>query len=363
MKIFRVGGAVRDRLLGVEPKDQDFVIVGATPEELEEKGFTKTVGADFPVFLLNGEEHALARTERKVGLGHTEFVTRFDPTVTLEEDLKRRDISINAMAEDPETGEVIDPFNGQDDLKRGLMRHVSPAFAEDPLRVLRVARFAARFGFTIAPETIKLMKLIASRGELRHLTKERVWSEVARAMMTDQPQHFFRVLRDVDATDPLFGKSDIAFIAIDQRLMVISNGDMNERQRWMSVFFDVGDDIVNHFLHKVRVPNEIADAIKFACSFSKVDFTEIESVMAFMNRWNQWRDQTRLEEMVQMLGVVGSQDIADMSTFMTAVVEAGLINFSSMSSVQQENLVGPEIGACIAAKRQLVIMRWIESVA
>src|SRR5690606_21146431 len=170
MKTYLVGGAVRDELLGLPVSERDWVVVGARPEDLTSRGYTP-VGKDFPVFLHpeTKEEYALARTERKVGPGYHGFETRFSPDVTLEQDLERRDLTINAMARDPETGELIDPFGGQRDLEERWLRHVSPAFVEDPLRVLRVARFAARFaplGFRVAPETLALMRQIAAGGEL-----------------------------------------------------------------------------------------------------------------------------------------------------------------------------------------------------
>lgn len=173
--VYEVGGAVRDELLGLPVKDRDYVVVGATPEEMERLGF-KPVGKDFPVFLhpVTHEEYALARTERKSGPGYKGFTVHAEPDVTLEEDLARRDLTINAIARD-EHGSVIDPFGGVRDLRAGVLRHVSPAFAEDPVRVLRVARFAARFGFAVAPETAALMRAMSAGGEVDALVPERVW--------------------------------------------------------------------------------------------------------------------------------------------------------------------------------------------
>lgn len=214
MQIYKVGGAVRDRLLGRTVTETDWVVVGATPEELVAQGF-RPVGADFPVFLhpSSGEEYALARTERKSGRGYGGFTCYASPEVTLEEDLIRRDLTINAMAENAE-GEVIDPYGGQDDLALHLLRHVSPAFAEDPLRVLRVARFAARYaplGFRVAEETLALMTEIAASGELGELTAERVWKEAARALMEPRPEEFIRVLRACGALRQLLPEVDALF--------------------------------------------------------------------------------------------------------------------------------------------------------
>jgi tRNA nucleotidyltransferase (CCA-adding enzyme) len=214
MQIYKVGGAVRDRLLGRPVTDIDWVVVGATVEQMQAQGY-RPVGADFPVFLHphSGEEYALARTERKSGRGYGGFTFHASPEVTLEEDLVRRDLTINAMAED-EQGRITDPYKGQQDLQDRILRHVSPAFAEDPLRVLRVARFAARYaglGFQVAPETLALMRELSESGELQALTAERSWKEIARALMEEQPQVFIQVLRDCGALKQLMPELDVLF--------------------------------------------------------------------------------------------------------------------------------------------------------
>jgi len=207
MKTYLVGGAVRDRLLGRPVTEHDYVVVGATPDDLVALGL-RAVGKDFPVFLhpRTGEQYALARTERKTGPGYCGFETRFAPDVTLEEDLARRDLTINAMASDDD-GNVVDPYGGRRDLEARLLRHVSPAFVEDPLRVLRVARFASRFaglGFTVAPATLELMRSIAASGELAALVPERVWVETERALGEQQPAVYFEVLRACGALEVVF---------------------------------------------------------------------------------------------------------------------------------------------------------------
>ena len=224
MKIYSVGGAVRDELLGLPVKDRDYVVVGAGPEEMVRLGF-RPVGKDFPVFLhpQTHEEYALARTERKVARGYHGFEFFAAPEVTLEQDLARRDLTINAIAKD-EHGGLIDPFDGAADLKARVLRHVSPAFAEDPVRILRVARFAARFGFGIAPETQALMRKMVREGEADALVAERVWQEVARGLMERKPSRMFEVLRECGALarvmpeiDALFesGGATAAFHALD----------------------------------------------------------------------------------------------------------------------------------------------------
>ncbi|WP_460142417.1 multifunctional CCA addition/repair protein [Pseudomonas sp. S3_B08] len=214
MQVYKVGGAVRDRLLGLPVTDIDRVVVGATTEEMLAKGY-RPVGADFPVFLhpKTGEEYALARTERKSGRGYGGFTFYASPEVTLEEDLIRRDLTINAMAEDDQLN-LTDPYHGQRDLEARILRHVSPAFAEDPLRVLRVARFAARYaglGFTVADETMDLMRQLSESGELQALTAERSWKEISRALMEDHPQVFIQVLRDCGALKELMPEVDALF--------------------------------------------------------------------------------------------------------------------------------------------------------
>ncbi|WP_220813800.1 multifunctional CCA addition/repair protein [Pseudomonas paralcaligenes] len=214
MQIYKVGGAVRDRLLGREVSDIDWVVVGATAEAMQAEGY-RPVGSDFPVFLhpASGEEYALARTERKSGKGYGGFTFHASPDVTLEEDLIRRDLTINAMAED-EHGQVIDPYGGLRDLQARRLRHVSPAFAEDPLRVLRVARFAARYaplGFEVADETLALMRQLAESGELQALTPERSWKEISRALMEPRPDVFVQVLRDCGALAELLPEVDALF--------------------------------------------------------------------------------------------------------------------------------------------------------
>ncbi|MGN7726848.1 multifunctional CCA addition/repair protein [Luteimonas sp. 22616] len=202
MDIYLVGGAVRDLLLGLEPGDRDYVVVGETPDAMLAAGF-RPVGRDFPVFLhpRTNEEHALARTERKSGRGYRGFVVHADPSVTLEQDLERRDFTINAIAQDAD-GNLVDPFGGARDIEARVLRHVGPAFTEDPLRVLRAARFMARFaplGFTVAPETMALMREMSASGELDALVPERVWQELSRALASKRPSAFVRTLHDCGA--------------------------------------------------------------------------------------------------------------------------------------------------------------------
>jgi len=219
MEIYLVGGAVRDRLLGLPVRDRDYVVVGARPDDLRGLGY-KPVGKDFPVFLhpQTGEEYALARTERKTGRGYHAFAFDTAPEVSLEDDLRRRDLTINAMAENAD-GTLVDPFGGAADLERRMLRHVSPSFAEDPVRVLRVARFAARYaqrGFSIAEETLALMRQMVADGEVDHLQAERVWAETQKALAEPTPSAFVRSLRDCGALRVLFPEVD-ALYGVPQR--------------------------------------------------------------------------------------------------------------------------------------------------
>ena len=211
MELYKVGGCVRDRLLGLPVKDQDWVVVGSNVDEMLSQGF-RPVGKDFPVFLhpQTQEEYALARTERKTAPGYHGFEFHASPEVTLEEDLARRDLTINSMAEDTD-GNIFDPFNGQADLQNKILRHVSPAFVEDPVRVLRLARFAARFGFQVAGETKQLISLMIANDELEHLVAERVWQELEKALSTKQPSLFFYCLREVGALKILFPEIERLF--------------------------------------------------------------------------------------------------------------------------------------------------------
>ena len=276
MQIYKVGGAVRDRLLGRPISEVDWVVVGASAEQMLELGY-RPVGADFPVFLhpQTGEEYALARTERKSGHGYGGFTFHASPDVTLEQDLIRRDLTVNAMAEDDQ-GNLIDPYNGQQDLEARILRHVSPAFAEDPLRVLRVARFAARYaplGFSVAPETLMLMRQLAESGELAHLTAERSWKEISRALMEPRPDVFVQVLRDCGAlaallpeVDDLFGvpQPQAHHPEIDTGEHVLSvlrqcaEHDQPLNVRWASLLHDVGkgltpeDQWPRHIAHEQK---------------------------------------------------------------------------------------------------------------
>jgi len=337
VKTYLVGGAVRDALLNLPVKDRDWVVVGATPDALQAQGFQQ-VGRDFPVFLhpVSREEYALARTERKNGNGYTGFVTWSAPDVTLEQDLQRRDLTINAIAQ-AENGDLIDPFHGQRDLQARLLRHVSDAFNEDPLRVLRVARFAARFAhlnFRIADETQALMRQMAASGELSHLTAERVWKETEKALTSRNPQVYFQTLRDCGALAVLFPELDRLFgipapakwhpeidtgVHTLMTLTLAASLSEDVDVRFATLFHDVGKaltppekwpshhghgaagvPLVEALCQRLRVPNAIRDLALLVTEFHDIVHTierqSADALVALFDRIDAWRKPQRVEQ-------------------------------------------------------------------
>lgn len=337
VKIYLVGGAVRDGLLKLPVKDKDWVVVGATPQQMLDAGYQQ-VGKDFPVFLhpQSREEYALARTERKSGQGYTGFTCYATLDVTLEQDLLRRDLTINAIAQD-ETGELIDPYNGRSDIERRLLRHVSPAFNEDPLRVLRVARFAARYAhlnFLIAPETLALMREMADNGELAHLTAERVWKETENALSSRNPQVYFSVLRECGALKVLFPEIDALYGVpapakwhpeidtgihtlmtlsmaaqlspeIDVRFATLCHDlgkGLTPKEKWPSHHGHgpAGVKLVEQLCARLRVPNEIRDLAKLVAEFHDLIHTfpilQPKTVVKLFDAIDAWRKPQRVEQ-------------------------------------------------------------------
>lgn len=260
MKIYAVGGAVRDELLGLPVRERDWVVVGARPEELLAQGF-RPVGRDFPVFLHPGtqEEYALARTERKTAPGYAGFVFHAAPSVTLTEDLARRDLTINAIARD-EKGELTDPYGGQADLAVKVLRHVSAAFSEDPVRILRVARFAARFpDFSVAPETMALMRVMVGNGEVDALVPERVWQELARGLMESQPLRMFETLRECGALDKLLPSIQVD-PAINQVASILS-------VRFATLVRHQSESEIRQLATRLHIPVECKEVARLAARF------------------------------------------------------------------------------------------------
>lgn len=299
MKIYLVGGAVRDKVMGIEPKDRDYVVVGASPADMLDLGYQQ-VGADFPVFLhpTSGEEYALARTERKTGVGYNGFVTTFDPSITLEDDLIRRDLTMNAMAMDLETGEIIDPFGGRRDIEHRTLRHTSDAFAEDPVRVLRTARFAARYKFDICPLTIQLMKRVAP--ELDHVPQERVFAEFQKGLMEDAPIRMFEALIKCNAlnVDSLRPYRGFDF----QRMRYIESTDsMYVRFAFAAAQFTAGDYEV------CKVPTDLAKVSHtFNQNFSQfLHYSRMSAVdrLTLLDRVRAFSDPALLQHCVDIFTV------------------------------------------------------------
>ncbi|EGQ8516799.1 multifunctional CCA addition/repair protein [Vibrio parahaemolyticus] len=339
MQVYLVGGAVRDQLLGIDSYDNDWVVVGATPEMMLAQGYT-AVGKDFPVFLhpKNKEEHALARTERKSGSGYTGFDCFFAPSVTLEEDLIRRDLTINAMAMD-DSGHLYDPYGGQADLNNRILRHVSDAFVEDPLRVLRVARFAAKLaslGFTVAKETMQLMRDIADSGELNTLTPERVWQEWHKSLSTPRPDVFLSVLRDCGALavvlpeiDALFGvpqpekwhpeiDTGIHTLMVAEQAAKLSTSlpvrfaaqvhdlgkGVTPESEWPShkMHCHTGLKLIKKLCERVRVPNEFKDLALMVCeqhsNIHRAAELKPQTIIKILNKFDVWRKSERLKDIL-----------------------------------------------------------------
>ena len=320
MKIYQVGGAVRDRLLGRAVHDVDYVVVGTTADEMMQKGF-RPVGSHFPVFLhpITNAEYALARTERKTAPGHQGFTFHADPSVTLEEDLQRRDLTINAMAQEVNksgepVGEIVDPYGGQADLGAGVLRHVSNAFLEDPLRVLRVARFAARFpDFQIAPETLILMRRMVEARELETLSKERIWQELARAMEETEPLRFIETLNQCNALADVLPASFEKWwhqedlqksIRHAMHLVVSVCPELN--QRIACLLRTISPAEIQKWARGSKWPNEIAEYCQIAADFESGYSKLIPmDILAFFNRADLWRKPHRITELLTLFEALG----------------------------------------------------------
>ncbi len=310
MKTYAVGGAIRDTLMGIPAHDIDYVVVGATAEEMVAEGF-RPVGKDFPVFLhpATQAEYALARTERKTGAGYKGFVFHADPSVTLEQDLERRDLTINAMAQElSENGEwvgpIIDPFNGQEDLAKKILRHVSDAFAEDPLRLLRVARFAARFPeFIVADETLLAIKAIVRSGELAALSSERIWQELARGLTATKPMRMFQVLLDAGAAKLLLPSSLNAQLIDEQqretlrKYLRITPPVLEER--CAVVLMNLSATEIRAWSEAVKMPNEVRDFSEIFSELKRLlkhrgeKKSSASEILAWFNRADVWRKPER----------------------------------------------------------------------
>ena len=404
MDIYLVGGAVRDALLGRADADRDYVVVGSTPAAMLAAGF-RPVGKDFPVFLhpRTQEEYALARTERKTGHGYHGFAFHAAPEVTLEEDLARRDLTINAIAQDQQGG-LIDPFHGQRDLQARILRHVGPAFVEDPVRILRLARFAARFAdFSVAPETLALMRQMVAAGEVDHLVPERVWQELAKGLMEERPARMFEVLRECGALKVLLPELDRLWGVpqrpeyhpeIDTGVHVMMVLDQSARLqaplavRWAALMHDLGkgttaaDVLPRHIGHegrsvklahrvaeRLRVPNDCKELAEVVArehgNIHRSGDLNAAAILRLLTRCDAIRQSGRFALVLQACeadarGRLGLENAAyPQAQRLGRALEAalGVVTADIAAAAAREGLQGPQVGARIEAARAAAIDR------
>lgn len=347
-QVYLVGGAVRDRLLNIPVIDRDWVVTGATPEQLEQQGYQK-VGKQFPVFLnpTNKEEYALARKEKKQGEGYTGFICDFSPDISLEEDLERRDLTINAIAQD-QNGTLIDPFNGAQDLANRLFRHVSNAFVEDPLRVLRVARFAARFhhlNFKVAPETMALMQTISASGELATLSAERIWKELEKALNTQHADVFFDVLEEAHALDKLF--PELVWVSNTEQKNTLNQEKWTPAQRWAVLGRHTSQEALAQLHQRIRSPNQfkiLAEQIR--------SFLENQRIPMSAESWEDWLMSVNAIKkpqpymlLIEVLSNITNSKIEDWQTLRETIAAI------NASTLMKQGYSGAELGQALKQSR------------
>ncbi|QVM91825.1 CCA tRNA nucleotidyltransferase [Pseudomonas entomophila] len=365
MQIYKVGGAVRDRLLGRPVSDVDWLVVGATVEQMQAQGF-RPVGADFPVFLhpKTGEEYALARTERKSGRGYGGFTFHASPDVTLEEDLIRRDLTINAMAED-EHGDLHDPYHGKKDLDQRILRHVSLAFAEDPLRVLRVARFAARYapmGFRIADETLELMRQISASGELQALTAERSWKEIERALMEDEPQVFVEVLRACGALKELMPEVDALFHGEagqgSHALDVLQQAAAHQQPlavRWACLLLALEGKQIKAVNQRFKAPRECQELAILVGEFHEQGHRAMElppeALLELLQKFDVYRRPQRFEEFIEACRMDALREARDYPQAEYLRGAATAAKEVDVKPLMESGLTGQALGVALKTER------------
>ena len=370
MKIYAVGGAIRDTLMGWPVHNIDYVVVGSSVEEMLAQGY-RPVGKDFPVFLHpeTQAEYALARTERKTGKGYKGFMFYADPTVTLEQDLERRDLTINAMAQEVGAdgtwvGPILDPYNGQDDLASKIFRHVSDAFAEDPLRLLRIARFAARFPeFTVAPETMDALQAIVQSNELSALSAERIWQELARGFTASKPMRMFQVLLDTDAAKILLPSTLTSRLAKEEfREQLIAHlhvADNRLEDRCAVTLMNLPASEIRSWAACVKMPNEVRD---FSEIFSELNLLnehavggahQPSDVLTWFNRADVWRKPDRGQALLDLAKRIG----LNVDTVILAMQNALALNAATMIEgiPAEERSNGETIRRAVDAARLSVI--------
>lgn len=359
LDVYRVGGAVRDRLLGWPVYDNDWVVVGATPDAMLKRGF-KPVGRDFPVFLHpeSAEEYALARTERKAGHGYAGFKVIASPDVTLEDDLLRRDLTVNAIAEAPD-GTLIDPFNGQQDIEQRQLRHVSPAFREDPLRVLRTARFLARYktlGFAIAPDTMALMGEVSRSGELAYLAAERVWLETRKALGETRPASYFATLEQCEALATWWpelacgGLSD----CLNAMALGLNDGALTSAEWRYALLVSPLDGAARESLaHRLRLPNSVAQLARHGALTCHLSMEELDaaSVSHWLERLDAWRKPAQVDAQLALVEVLAPKYVGELKDAWQAAQQV------SPRSLMAEGFQGPELGRALKERRHLAIVK------
>ena len=376
MKTYQVGGAVRDRLLGLPVHDIDYVVVGSSVKEMLGNGF-RPVGSHFPVFLhpQTQHEYALARTERKTAPGHQGFVFHADPSIRLEDDLKRRDLTINAMAQEVNAsgelvGHLIDPYRGKVDLEQGIFRHLSDAFSEDPLRVLRVARFAARFPtFTIAPETLAIMKHMVSKDELKTLSKERIWQELARALRSQAPERFIDVLEECGALEEIWPTA----FTVQWRNMSSRKEMLAQLNQVVAIHPEIDKRLaillkklkpveISTWGGELRVPNEITEYCFAVAEFEACHEFVLSPhiVLDLFNRTDVWRKPARFTEVMKLFESIGV-GVANWSKLVNAAlqVDGGQIA-AKISQLGSSSNLGEEIHQAVVHARLMAISQALD---
>ena len=376
MKTYQVGGAVRDRLLGLPVHDIDYVVVGSSVKEMLGNGF-RPVGSHFPVFLhpQTQHEYALARTERKTAPGHQGFVFHADPSIRLADDLKRRDLTINAMAQEVNAsgelvGHLIDPYRGKVDLEQGIFRHLSDAFSEDPLRVLRVARFAARFPtFTIAPETLAIMKYMVSKDELKTLSKERIWQELARALRSQAPERFIDVLEECGALEEIWPTA----FTVQWRNMSSKKEMLAQLNQVVAVHPEIDKRLaillkklkpveISTWGGELRVPNEITEYCFAVAEFEACHEFVLSPhiVLDLFNRTDVWRKPARFTEVMKLFESIGV-GVANWSKLVNAAlqVDGGQIA-AKISQLGSSSNLGEQIHQAVVHARLMAISQALD---
>ncbi|HLX54514.1 MAG TPA: multifunctional CCA tRNA nucleotidyl transferase/2'3'-cyclic phosphodiesterase/2'nucleotidase/phosphatase [Aquella sp.] len=351
IKKYKVGGYVRDKILGIQSQDIDYVVVGATPSYMQKLGFVP-VGRHFPVFIdpKTQTQYALARTERKTGVGYHGFEFYTAPDVTLEQDLKRRDITINAIAED-EHGQLIDPFNGIADLKHKILRHTSPAFAEDPLRVLRVARFRAKFDFNIANETLKLMQQIVIKNELEHLSTERIWDELRKSLAINNTMDFFATLNQVGALEHIF--HDFKITLDDKNLYQKIKANLNQavekeytsEEKFAIIISNISTnypDIAKNIVKTCKLGHHYSDLgyiiNKNLASITKLEVLNPTAILQLIKNLDPIRREDRFRQVCRVLTITNSES-QHLEFLKTVAKQFSKIDYTQFADMKQQDLI------------------------